>query len=59
MVRSILDSSINYPEIKSLDDDDKDYDTPMYEVDIRGIDFTIALGQAKYTFINNNIVYFW
>ena len=58
MVKSILDSSINYPEIKTLDLDDKDYDATQYEYNVLGTDVIIALGQSKYTFIDNGIIFF-
>lgn len=48
MVNSILNSEINYPEIKKLDSDDTDYDASLYETTILGVDVIIALGQAKY-----------
>jgi predicted NAD-dependent protein-ADP-ribosyltransferase YbiA (DUF1768 family) len=59
MVNSILNSEINYPEIKYLDPDDKVYDAPMYLINILNTDdVTIALGQAKYTFIDKDIIYY-
>jgi len=58
MVNSILNPEINYPEIKKLDSDDTDYDASLYETTVLGIDIIIALGQAKYTFIDKNIIYF-
>ena len=58
MVNSILDKSINYPELKKLFSEDKNYNASAYEVEILGKDTTIALGQPKYTFIEKNIVYF-
>ena len=58
MVNSILNPEINYPEIKKLDSDDTDYDASLYETTILGVDVIIALGQAKYTFIDKNIIYF-
>ena len=58
MVNSILNPEINYPEIKKLDSDDTDYDASLYETNVLGIDIIIALGQAKYTFIDKNIIYF-
>ncbi len=36
MVNSILDKSINYPEIKNLDPQDKNYDATVYDVEIMG-----------------------
>ena len=58
MVKSKLDSIIEYPEIKGLDPDDEDYDAPVYEVEINGIIVNIALGKAKYAFVDNEIIYF-
>ena len=58
MVNSILNPKINYPEIKKLDPEDIEYDASLYEITILGIDIIIALGQAKYTFIDNNIIYY-
>lgn len=58
MVNSILNSKINYPEIKKMDSEDNSFDASMYEIDVLGIDIVIALGQAKYAFINDNIVYY-
>ena len=51
MVRSILDEAINYPELRKLDDDDREFDASVYESFILGRDVLIALGQPKYSFI--------
>ena len=58
MVKSILDNTINYPEIKKLDKDDLEFDATVYEIEILGITEEIALGQAKYSFIQKNIIYY-
>ena len=58
MVNSILDRSINYPEIKKIDPEDLDYDATAYEITIFDNEKTIALGQPKYAFIEKDIVYF-
>jgi len=58
MVNSILNPDINYPELKKLDSEDKSFDASMYEVNILGVDVVIALGQAKYVFIDDNIIYY-
>ena len=58
MVQSILDKSINYPPIKKIEIDDVNYDATAYDVDIYGFNKTIAIGQAKYAFIDKNIIYF-
>ena len=41
-----------------MDSEDNSFDASMYEIDVLGIDIVIALGQAKYAFINDNIVYY-
>ena len=58
MVKSILNNNVNYPEMKKLDPEDKDYDASMYEINVLGKYITVAIGQAKYTFIENNIIYY-
>ena len=58
MVNSILNPKINYPEIKKLEIDDKNFDASMYEINVLGVEIVIALGQAKYTFIDDNIIYY-
>tara|TARA_B110000037_G_scaffold9957_1_gene10839 strand:+ start:14791 stop:16785 length:1995 start_codon:yes stop_codon:yes gene_type:complete len=58
MVNSILNPKINYPELKKLDPDDVSFDASMYEIMVLGQDIIIALGQAKYAFIDDNIIYY-
>ena len=60
MVRSRLDSSINYPELKSLDvldTEEHNYKAPLYEASVLGINTIIGIGQVNNTFISKNIVY--
>lgn len=58
MVKSLLNPSINYPEVRKLNEDDKNQDASIYEANIYDIDVIIALGSENYSFINNNILYF-
>ena len=58
MVKSILDPKINYREMRDLDAEDKEYEASVYETEILGIPVVIALGQAKYAFIEDNVIYF-
>ena len=58
MVVSVIDSKINYPEIKNIDSDDLQHDASLYETDINGNSIIIALGKEKFTYTKNNIVYF-
>ena len=56
MVNSILNPKINYPEMKKIDQEDINFDASMYEINVLGQDIIIALGQAKYAFIDDNII---
>ena len=61
MVRSRIDPTINYPEVKALDQiDTKDtqYKAPLYEAEVLGIHTIVSIGQIKNTFIEKGIVYF-
>ena len=61
MVRSRIDPTINYPEVKALDQTDtKDsqYKAPLYEAEVLGIHTIVSIGQIKNTFIEKGIVYF-
>ena len=57
MVQSILDKTINYIETDKLAKDDENFPTVGYEIEFDGQPVTLALGQAKYTFSNKNIIY--
>lgn len=61
MVRSRLDPTINYTEIKALDQSDTketQYRAPLYEAEVLGIHTIVSIGQIKNTFIDKGIVYF-
>lgn len=58
MVQSKIDKTINYPETKELNQEDKDYDADLYEISLFNEDRVIAVGQVKYTFIEKNVIYF-
>ena len=61
MVRSRLDPSINYPEVKALDQTDtrdSHYKAPLYEAEVLGIHTIVSIGQIKNAFIEKGIVYF-
>jgi predicted NAD-dependent protein-ADP-ribosyltransferase YbiA (DUF1768 family) len=61
MVRSRLDPSINYIELKALDPLDtkeRNYKAPLYEASVLGINTIISIGNIKNTFISQNIVYY-
>ena len=59
MVHSRIDPTLQYPEIKRLDPEDKDIDSMVYEVSIKDIIVEIAIGDEKYTYLEKNkILYF-
>ena len=58
MVRSVLDDTINYPEVRALDVEDREYDAPVYDARILKKPVVIALGQARYAFVEKNVVYY-
>ncbi len=61
MVRSKLVESINFQELKAIDDSDtkeNNYKAPLYEATVLGINTIISIGQIKNTFVSQNIVYY-
>jgi hypothetical protein len=58
MVKSKLNSDVLYPESKSIEDEDIDYSSPLYDYKIFDKDIVIALGRQRHTFSRYNIVYF-
>ena len=61
MVRSRLDPSVNYAELKSIDPSDSketNYKAPLYEATVLGVNTIISIGQIKNTFVDKNIVYY-
>ena len=58
MVVSKVDERIEYPDIRSVDPEDIDYDAQLYEIEIfPETDIIIALGKVKYTFVDKNVLY--
>ena len=47
---SVIDSKINYPEIKTIDTDDLQHDASLYETDINGKNVIIAVGMRNYLY---------
>ena len=58
MVLSKLDNDVSYPELKSVDYGDLKMEANLYQLEIKGVDVIIAVGNAKNTFEENNIMYF-
>ena len=58
MVKSLLDESVNYNENAGIDSTDLEHDANLYETTIYDKDVIFALGKPKYTYIDNNIIYY-
>ena len=58
MVQSLIDKSIEYPEIKMLNTDDYNYKAPVYDALILGVKVIIAIGQSNTLFLEKNILYY-
>jgi predicted NAD-dependent protein-ADP-ribosyltransferase YbiA (DUF1768 family) len=58
MVLSKINSDVSYPELKSVDVSDLKMEANLYQLEIRDVDIIIAVGNAKNTFEDKNIMYF-
>ena len=58
MVLSKINSSVSYPELKSVDTSDLKMEANLYQLEIKGVDVIIAVGNAKHTFEDRNVLYF-
>lgn len=58
MVKSRLNATINYTELKELNDEDKNYDADLYEISLFSVVCVIAIGLPKFDFIDKEIIYY-
>tara|TARA_A100001015_G_scaffold284085_1_gene350090 strand:- start:757 stop:3003 length:2247 start_codon:yes stop_codon:yes gene_type:complete len=57
MVVSKINNKISYTEIKTIDENDKGRDVSMYKINLFKIPVVIALGDIKFTYSEDNILF--
>lgn len=58
MVVSKIDKTVNYVEIKKIDEEDRGFATSLFEIEIMERTIVIGLGKEKHTYENKGIVFF-
>jgi predicted NAD-dependent protein-ADP-ribosyltransferase YbiA (DUF1768 family) len=58
MVVSKINKKVSYHEIKSVNEDDINKESNLYEIEVKGINIIIAIGNAKNSIVDKNITYF-
>ena len=58
MVLSSINKEISYPELKSVDKADLKLEANLYQMELMGVDVIVAVGNAKHTFEEHDIVFF-
>ena len=56
MVLSKINNEISYKELKTIDENDKGRDVTMYQINLFKIPVVIALGEIKFTFIDQKVL---
>lgn len=57
-MKSKLDPSVTFAEERRIDPEDEEYDAPAYEVQIMDYIVEVGLGKAKYSQVEENLVYY-
>ena len=57
MVLSRINDKINYTEQKSIEKEDKGFNATQYKIEVKDIIITIALGDTKYQYIDDGVLY--
>ena len=58
MVKSMLDDSIEYTETRDKDSDDLGLNSNVYETTLYDIPVNFVLGNPKFTYLDNKIIYY-
>ena len=58
MVLSILDNSVSYPELKTVDTEDVSKESNLYQIEVYEIEIIIAIGGPKNMFEDKGIIFF-
>ena len=58
MVKSNLDKTIEYAETKEKDTEDVGLDANLYDTEFYGIKVFFVIGNPKYNYLDNNIIYY-
>jgi len=58
MVLSKINGDVSYPELKSVDSGDLKMEAELYQIEVKGVDIIVAIGNVKNTFEDKNIFYF-
>jgi len=58
MVLSKINKDVSYPELKSVNSSDLKMEANLYQLEIKDVDVVIAVGNAKNTFEDKNLLYF-
>jgi hypothetical protein len=58
MVSSRINSNVVFKEHRSIDSEDRGHQSSLYELNIWEKNIVVALGKPKFTFSNQNIIYY-
>lgn len=58
MVLSKINDNVSYPEFKKVNPSDINTEANLYQIEIKGVDIIIAIGNSKNTYEEQNILYF-
>ena len=57
MVVSRIDTTLSYPETRSIFPADKKLEVDLYSIFVKGVEIVVAIGKASHTYTSKNIVY--